>query len=368
MSRNYRNRSRGVNWTAVIVTGILAVLAAAIITVGAGSNWFRQSDPAKWFGRGEVVTPVDPDDNGGKVEDDGTADGMTVTAHSSERLLMTARAVNTSEQFPNADNKYVVTATVLPADADNSELTWTVGYQNAAASWAQGKIATNYVKVTSVSADTKRIELTCLQAFGEPIVVTATSKSNPEISASCVCNYLERVTNFAFDIPALGFGDLECSVTYDRSVCTIESEMVLNRAYLYLDNSFLNYVINQVEDDNRGQVSAAASAPSATYDAVNGTINFAASPRRFFFIDMGDGFQGDGNDEQALYDKLSIAFREAVKTYTGNQATVEFSYTLSYDGYEFENKEFTRNYKFDYELVRQAVTDVNLDPDGGIMM
>lgn len=362
MSRNYKYKNRGTNWTAVIVTGIIAVLIAAILTVGIGSEWFRQSDPSKWFGRGEVITPAEPDD------ESGTADGMTVTAQSTERLRMTARAVNNSEQFPNADNKYVVTATVKPTDADDSELNWSVKFKDGATGWAQGKTVSDYVSVTSVSSDTKRVEVTCHKAFGAVIEVVATSKSTPEVTASCVCNYLERVTNFNFELPALGCGELDCNVTYDRSVCTIKSEMVLNDAYVYLTSEFENYVINQVDDLNRGQVSGVAGAIKAEYDAANGKINFVSSPRRFFFIDMGDGFQGDGDDEQALYDKLSRSFRDSVLTYTGVQAKVVFSYTLSYDGYEFETKEVRRDYRFDYELVKQAVTDIELDPDGGIMM
>ena len=65
------------------------------------------------------------------------------------------------------------------------------------ASGQRAKVVTDYVTVTPL-ADGNSAVLACLQDFGEPIVLTVSSVSNPEVCAKCFINYYQRVKSCEF--------------------------------------------------------------------------------------------------------------------------------------------------------------------------
>ncbi len=104
-----------------------------------------------------------------------------------------------------------LTATVRPDNtAENTGVDWDIKWKNASSSWATGKSVTSYVTVTPSGdgyAESKTATLNNLQPFGEQIVVTATARDNPEVTASCNVDYAQKLTNIT-----LKFGDVTCNL------------------------------------------------------------------------------------------------------------------------------------------------------------
>ena len=96
-----------------------------------------------------------------------------------------------------ADTAYTLTATITPDNASNKAVDWTVSFVNPASAWASGKSVTDYVTVTPTSDGALTANVECLQAFGEQIEVTVTSRENAKATASCTVDYARRITDTA---------------------------------------------------------------------------------------------------------------------------------------------------------------------------
>lgn len=101
---------------------------------------------------------------------------------------------------PLAESAYTLTATVNPSYASNQNVTWSVAWKDATSTFATGKTVTEYVKVTPTAEGAKTATVECLQAFGEQIIVTVASESNPDVTASATMDYAKRLTDLAFEV------------------------------------------------------------------------------------------------------------------------------------------------------------------------
>lgn len=110
------------------------------------------------------------------------------------------------------ENSYTITATVYPETAEDKSLTWSVAFVDPNSSWAKGKTISNYVIITP-SADTSKCEVQCKQPFGESVKITATSVSNNDIKAECLCEYLQQSAKIVYS--SIWFGGSE--LTFDMS-------------------------------------------------------------------------------------------------------------------------------------------------------
>ena len=95
-----------------------------------------------------------------------------------------------------AEDAYQLTATVLPADAADKTVKYSVAWSNANSTWAKGKTVTDYVSVTQASTGSLIATAACKQAFGEPIVVTVTSNNNSSAKATATLHYKQKVAYF----------------------------------------------------------------------------------------------------------------------------------------------------------------------------
>ena len=100
---------------------------------------------------------------------------------------------------PIAETAFTLSATISPEDAANHGVDWDVNFDNPNSTWASGKNANDYVVMTP-SADTKSNTISCLQPFGNAIIVTAKSQDNPDISATCRLEYSQKVTAATLNI------------------------------------------------------------------------------------------------------------------------------------------------------------------------
>ena len=97
---------------------------------------------------------------------------------------------------PLAESAYTLTATITPADAANKAVDWTIAFKNASSEWASGKTVTEYATVTPTSEGSLTAVVENVAAFGEQIVVKATSRDNAEAFATCTVEYLQRTTGY----------------------------------------------------------------------------------------------------------------------------------------------------------------------------
>lgn len=96
-----------------------------------------------------------------------------------------------------------VTATINPTYATNSQLTWSIKWNDETYN-AAGEIS-DYVTITP-SSDTHKCVIKKLKAFDRQIIVTATSVANPNASASVTVDYLNRIKNVTSSISSFNTG------------------------------------------------------------------------------------------------------------------------------------------------------------------
>lgn len=195
---------------------------------------------------------------GGAVIDEGKSNGIALM---SAEIPVEEFAEN--DVSPLAETAYTLTATITPASAVDKTVDWSVSFVNPESEWASGKTVTDYVTVTPEADGALTATVECLQAFGEQVTVTVTSRDVETVSANCVCNYVKRVTflggsgnylrysdgGYVGTIP-LGLGmDKEIvfhTPTYSLGVGTVEPNVefssrraVLNQSWLEMANSRL---------------------------------------------------------------------------------------------------------------------------------
>lgn len=96
-----------------------------------------------------------------------------------------------------AEKAYTITATVKPDDVSNKNIKWNLSFKNASSTWAQGKKPSDYVTVTASGTTNNTAVLTCKQAFGEQILLTAVSEYDSSKSAVCTVDYEKKLTGFS---------------------------------------------------------------------------------------------------------------------------------------------------------------------------
>ena len=223
--KSYKKTSKKTNGNAV-AKAIGAVVIAGVLAAGICCTGFVSRDEnGKWFGNGNISTwhwsdKTDepqteaeiPQFLGGMVVSDGTGDGFNLM---SAQIPIEAYAENGLVGY--ADNAYTITATVKPDNfATNTGVNWELTWSDPESEWATGKSVTDYVTATPSGAgylESKIVNVTCAQAFGEQVLLTATAKEKPEISAVCTIDYVQRLNET--DV-GLKFGDITCKFDLDK--------------------------------------------------------------------------------------------------------------------------------------------------------
>lgn len=174
---------------------ILACLLSFILGVGFGVGGYGIADKIR-DKQSEPKNQIEITDNGGTVINNAAENGVRLMSEKLAPVLYAANGVSET-----AESAYTITATVLPEDASNKNLTWELSFKNAS-SWAKGKRVTDYVTVSS-SGDTNNVAvLSCKKAFGEQILLKAISAADNTKSAAVTVDYRQKITN-----ATLHFGD-----------------------------------------------------------------------------------------------------------------------------------------------------------------
>lgn len=182
------------------VVGGIAVALALILAGGVCGgllqhhyNWGAEKPPVEDSTGGEEKPE---DSGGGEVSTEaGVSHGI--------KLAATKLMANQYEDYgvsPLAETAYTLTATITPADAANKAVDWTIAFKDASSTWATGKTVTDYATVTPSSDGALTAVVENVAAFGEQIVVKATSRDNAEAFATCTVEYLQRTTGYTLTL------------------------------------------------------------------------------------------------------------------------------------------------------------------------
>lgn len=194
--------------TKTIKRVIAGVSALAIIAGAAVGGWAINEYVIK--DNQFTITDQAYDSDGGMLV--GEAEGNGIKLMSAKIAAADYAEYGVSAQ---AENAFVLTATITPDDSYDKTVDWTVRWQNASSSWAKGKTVTDYVTVTPTSDGALSASVACLQDFGEKIEVVCTSRANENASATCVCDYAKRVESFSI-VCDDSSGSANASMTFDR--------------------------------------------------------------------------------------------------------------------------------------------------------
>ncbi len=205
-----------------ILTNVVAFVLGAGTCLGVCTAGFRD-----WSSLKKTANKVEQAYNG-MVANVASSNGFS---------LAIASAAEVGEVSAQAENSYTITATVNGEGTFDNTLTWAIAFANPSSEWATGKVVEDYVTMT-VGADTDSVTLENKAAFGEQIVVTATSVDNPAKSASCHLDYLKRLEGVSslkkeevvvvVDPEQENFGDVTLVVNDEGREAYTEMSGVLN--------------------------------------------------------------------------------------------------------------------------------------------
>lgn len=206
-------------------------------------------------------------DSGGAIIGESVGSGVKVMSAKIASENYAANGVSAQ-----AETAYTLTATVLPEKASNKAVDWAVSFVNPSSAWATGKTVTDYVTVTPTADGALTANVECLQAFGEQIKVTVTSRNNAEATATCLVDYAERVAGYTLTLTnggvTISSSDPEYTVTGNSSVSISKGEYTKTVGTIE-ENFTGTYVI-------RGNASFAANMSSigvnATVKQVSGSV------------------------------------------------------------------------------------------------
>lgn len=261
----YRNNSSKF-WTGFLAVLLVLVIAGAAALVGVLSDGFKNWDKFK-PDEEQTEQTEETADNGGAIIGESVGSGVKVMSAKIAPENYAANGVSAQ-----AETAYTLTATVLPEKASNKAVDWTVSFVNPASAWATGKTVTDYVTVTPTADGALTANVECLQAFGEQIKVTVTSRSNADATATCLVDYAERVSGYTLTLSnggvTISSSDPEYTVTGNSSVSISKGEYTKTVGTIE-ENFTGTYVI-------RGNASFAANMSSigvnATVKQVSGSV------------------------------------------------------------------------------------------------
>ena len=375
-----KKKGAGRRVCAIIVAVMVAIVAVLGAVWGTGYALTGEANPVKW-----ATAQKPPADEGeDKKPDSGKyVDGMVTTVNYAQKMRLSSVPM-TAASTARTDSRYMLTATIDPADADEQTLEWTVAFKNPSGEWANGKTVTNYVTVTPTS-DTKHANVNCLAPFGEQIIVTVTSTDNPEAQATCTCDYVMRAQNLVFEFGSGGFDNISYNYSVEGTAHTIESELqitsmtikptssniseggdftyAVRKKVLPLFEAEWSDGVDRYNTIERREVNLLINQTANTVSIAGGKGS------AFFYVENyhDEDYSVYWTDAEKVKagEFIDQAFRQAVRDYTsGHHVAVTVSYTLTYNGENYGGGTINTYFNFNYQTIKVGVNGVSLDMSG----
>lgn len=327
-----------------IAKGIAAIIVAGVLAAGICCTGFvSRGDNGKWFGNGNLSTWHWNDKTDDKAPDDkpnGDNDlnenigesGSFLPAEVKGNGIRLMSAVITNEEFDEyginaqADSAYTVTAIVEPEEATNKAVTYTAKFENASSSWANGKKVTDYVTVSQTSSGSLMATVTIKQAFGEPVMIVATSDEDSDISASFPVHYVKRIASVTSSVACAGTGTYSIGLGKDTSYTTaitmgtgtvqgtfeVSAKISFSDSYFWAPFKSNQYYTQGMNYSGySGSITPKMGGWDLTLSKTDGSSgNFSLTDSRDFFT-----LNGGGNS-QGVYERMNTALYQTTKGWT----------------------------------------------------
>lgn len=234
--------------------GICAVcfLLVAVLLCGMMTSWFKDWNPYCWFGHdydedgvcqkcGEekpAEEEKEPDENGGMDIAQIEAQGVVLAMRDIPRVRYAENGISTQ-----AESAKQLTATIEPSDVANKEVDWSVAWKNASSTWATGKKVTDYVTIAAMSDGGLTANVSCLKAFGEQVVVSCTSRENPNAVGTATVDYRARVIGATIDIDGVTYNNTD-GITLNWSGAKTSNALTADSFALLLSDHTVEFAVN----------------------------------------------------------------------------------------------------------------------------
>lgn len=207
-------RSDKVKW----VLTLFAFIVVAVMLAGIICGWFEKKEETE---EQSHETAMD----GGMVVGNAQSGGVALM---SSRILSAEYEVYGVNAL--ADTAHTLTATIEPSDATNKSVDYTAAWKNANSTWAKGKDVADYVTVQQASEGSLNATVTCLQAFGEQVIITCTVTDNIDLKATCTVDYLRKPLGANLNIAVTGAhsGSAEWNFNYANQNASVDFPLLKN--------------------------------------------------------------------------------------------------------------------------------------------
>ena len=282
-------------------------------------------------------------------------DAFLVKANNTKFMSLQRNIVSTASFEENgisplAESAYTLTATVTPEAAANHGVDWVLNWKNPSSSWASGKNATDYVSM-DISSDTKTATVSCMQPFGEQLIVTASSQDNPDAKATCTLDYAQKV--LAVD---LNFGDVDINlggtttVKYEVSATkngmggTVTANVTLSDVYTIAENFAKSVTLETILDDT---VASGYRSIALNGKVISDTVAMSNNGVNFYGKDIYYDYNHDINEWRIQERNGDILFKNLTTAQIisyfqnitePNMYDVKFTLTVAHSSYTYTSR------------------------------
>lgn len=136
--------------------------------------------------------------------------GMVIDTENNGNGIALTSAMILAEDYddygisPLVETAYTVTASIQPAGSPDTQVDWSVAFDNPSSTWANGKDVEDYVTVSTASDGALTATISNLAAFGEQIILTCALRNDPSITAEATIDYARRLTTFSASFTGAG--------------------------------------------------------------------------------------------------------------------------------------------------------------------
>ncbi len=343
---NNNRRSGGTSAAKIYTTVVTLLLIALIVVCGV------------FFGTGKwQVTPDAPEQEQGAVVGDVEENGISLMSTRISPANYADYGID-----PQADTAFEITATVTPENATDKSITLSLAFKNSGSEWATGKTVTDYVELSTTTVQSGvPFTLTCNEAYGESILMTATANGGENVNATLTLEYVHRYT--AIDFGTLGIGNLTLKTFgasdfgADNSFNAISIDTTAGVGTMYEDISNIKITLTSSVSGYQGSGYNFAVPASATVDG-EGDYSFTATAA-LNWAELYSGvwnFDYDGDTEASSL----RAFREALEDDHTVTLTVTFEGATTGAQYNFDTTLIVSG----YDALYVYVTDIEFDGEG----
>lgn len=168
---------------------VVAVLLSAALLVGGGAVGYGMATDWTYQKATQIEQPDDQEQT--------TAGNAIITpdteASNGIKLMSATISPESYEEYgisTLAESAFSLTVTITPSNATYQSVDIVARWKNAQSEWASGKSVSDYLIINQTSDGSLTATGTVLQAFSEPIEITATLRGQEEITAKAQVDYV----------------------------------------------------------------------------------------------------------------------------------------------------------------------------------